>query len=498
MEGARVRQSGPRRYVTISAVGIASYFLLPSVAQNLAMLASNLVALGTILLTVHRRALRPRSGWLLLAAFPLATAVGNAVYFVNDNIRHVSPFPSPGDAAFLSGYLLLAAGLLRLQRERSVRRDLPAVLDTAIVTIGFAAFSWVALVGPMLRDSAVPLIERLTALGYPVGDVLVLAVAARFLTSRRRSPASIWLAATVVVMLTADTAMVVLTVLGRYETGHPVDALILAYNLGWGAVALHAGSADLAVPAGTAAARPSRWRLATLTVAGMISPVVLVAQVVIGRTDGAVLTAAASALLFLLVVIRMAGLVRALEQVLEQRSALEHELAHRADHDDLTGLVNRRSFGAALQQALSDRPGGGTDVLYLDLDRFKTVNDTLGHAAGDRLLQATADRLRGALRPQDVVARLGGDEFAVLLEPESGRDLEQVRVVLSQELGRPVVLQGLDLLVAASIGTARAEPGDSAEDVMHRADLAMYADKSRQDRRAVGLAAVAGQVTGGR
>jgi diguanylate cyclase (GGDEF)-like protein len=472
------------RYVTVGVVGIAVYFLLPPAAQNLAIVASNLLALGVILGCWRRRRLTPTSGWLLLAAFPAATAVGNTVYFINDSIRHVQPFPSVGDAAFLCGYLFLAAGLLRLQRARSTQRDFSAVLDTGIITVGFAAASWVVFMGDLLHDNASSLFERVTAVGYPVADVLVLAVAARFfLTSHRRGPVFGWLAGTVVVMLAADTAFAVLNLLDVYSTGHPVDALILAYNLGWGAVALHRDAHNLTMPPPNSAARLTRWRLAALTSASLIPPGVLVVQVLTGDMWDALVTACAAALLFLLVVARMAALVRALETVIAQRQALESELEHRAHHDELTGLANRRMFGEQVQRALYER--AATRVLFLDLDRFKAVNDSLGHSAGDTLLITTARRLRTALHPTDTVARLGGDEFAVLLGDQTGaRSLEDVCEALAASVMRPVPIQGLDVQISVSIGAAEALPGDTLEDLVHRADTAMYAQKARTDRRA--------------
>jgi diguanylate cyclase (GGDEF)-like protein len=471
------------RYVAVALAAIAGYFLLPPVGQNLALLGSNLVACAAIVVAIRRRRLAPRSGWLLLAGFPAATAVGNGVYFVNDSILHVSPFPSFGDVGFLGGYLLLAAGLLRLQHARSVRLDVPAMLDTSIITVGFAAASWVIFGAPLMHDDVTPLFERLTALGYPVANVMVLAVAARFfLTSRRHGSAYGWLAGTVVVMLVSDTAFAVLNLLGRYHTGHPVDALILAYNLGWGALALHPGAGELTVAA-PQAARPSRWRLIALTAASLIAPGVLIAQVLTEDYDDLVVTAAASALLFMLVVGRMLGLVRRLEQVLTQRQALEAELDRRAHHDDLTGLANRRMFTELLQRSL-EQPKGSTQVLYLDLDRFKSVNDSLGHAAGDTLLTVTAARLRTSLLPQDTIARLGGDEFAVLLaDHPDGRVLIDVREEIDAALAQPVPLHDLQLQVTASVGHASSRPGDTAEDLMHRADTAMYERKTRTDRR---------------
>ncbi len=444
------------------------------------------MALTAILVVVHRRRLTPTAGWLLLAAFPAATGVGNIVYFLNATLRHVEPFPSIGDGAFLGGYLLLAAGLLRLQHARAPRRDRAAVLDAAIITVGFAAASWMFFMAPLLHDPASTVFERLTAVGYPVADVLIVAVAARFfLASRRRTPVFRWLAGTVVVMLIADTTFAVLNLLGVYSTGHPVDALILAYNLGWGAVVLHRDAIDLTSLPPVVEARPSWWRLSALAAASLIAPTVLLVQVLTGQSEDTAVLAGASGVLFLLVVARMAGLVRALELVLAQRRQLESELQHRAQHDDLTGLGNRRMFADRVEQALQRQPDGGVQVLFLDLDRFKAINDSRGHGAGDQLLITIARRLSGALSPGDTIARLGGDEFAVLLGDDGiDRSLDSLRAQLSAVVEQPVPLQGLDLTVSASIGAAQGNPQDTLENLMHRADMAMYAQKARVDRRA--------------
>ena len=478
--------AGPvaRWYVLLNAVGIGIYFLLPATMQNIAFIVSNVIPLCAILYAWKARQLRPTSGWLLFAAFPMVTGIGNSVYFVNDSILHIDPFPSMGDAAFLAGYVLLAAGLIRIQDARSVGRDTRALLDSAIITVGFAAASWVFFLAPVLREDT-PLIERLAAVGYPVGDVLVLAVAARFfLGLRHRGPVFGWMLTTVIVMLFADTIFVVLNLLDLYVTGHPIDALILTYNLGFGAVALHRDANKLSEAPPLSQAHPSRWRLPALAVASLLAPAVLLIQVIQGIFRDTAVIAAAAAVLFMLVVARMAGLVRALEVVLAQRRALENELEHRANHDQLTGLVNRRRFVELLDRVLEQRPDGGAQVLFIDLDRFKTVNDTLGHGAGDTLLATTAHRLRATLHPDDVVARLGGDEFAVVLSAEPPRSAEAVSAVLKEALAEPVPLQGLDLNILASIGTAQARADDTATNLMHRADMAMYTEKRRVDRRA--------------
>jgi len=476
-------------YIAFGMAFIATYFLLPSALQNLAFIASNVCAVVVIFFCSRRRGLSPRGGWLLLGCFPVATAIGNCIYFVNDSVLHVAPFPSVGDGFFLGGYVLLGVGLLRLQQARTTGRDLPALLDTAIITIGFAAASWVFFLAPLLREE-LPLLERLAALGYPVADVLVLAVAARFfLAQRRRGSAFVVLAATVVCMLIADTTFAVLNLLGTYSTGHPVDALILSYNLGWGAVALHPRASELSVAPAPGTVRPSWWRLAALTIASLIAPTAVVAQVVTGDVQGLVVTSAVAAMLFLLVVLRMAGLVHQLEHALTERRALAAELEHRVAHDELTGLANRSMFTRNVQSALDQRPGGGVTVLFLDLDRFKAVNDTLGHAAGDLLLQVTAARLVTHLATGDTIARLGGDEFAVLLGPDPVRDGEAVVLALIEAMDRPVPVHGLDLFITASIGAGVARAGDTVEDLLHAADTEMYAHKMRVDRRRSEIAA---------
>jgi diguanylate cyclase (GGDEF)-like protein/PAS domain S-box-containing protein len=161
-----------------------------------------------------------------------------------------------------------------------------------------------------------------------------------------------------------------------------------------------------------------------------------------------------------------------------ERSALERELQRQALHDALTALPNRTLLLDRLQHALAHRDGGSA-VLLLDLDGFKTVNDTLGHVAGDELLAMVAQRLSAAVRPGDTVARLGGDEFAVVLEGMSEpNDIHGICTRILDALREPVQLVGRDVTVTASIGVAIAS-GDnrSAEAVLVHADIAMYAAK---------------------
>jgi diguanylate cyclase (GGDEF)-like protein/PAS domain S-box-containing protein len=169
------------------------------------------------------------------------------------------------------------------------------------------------------------------------------------------------------------------------------------------------------------------------------------------------------------------------------RTRLEAELTHQALHDPLTGLGNRTLFRERVETALARaaREGGaaagaGVAVLFLDLDNFKTVNDSLGHGAGDALLTTVARRLLNATRGCDAVARLGGDEFAVLVDGVHGPD-EAVVVAerVLDAMRRRVRLEGAEVTVAASIGIATSAHAETAEALLRDADVAMYRAKAR-------------------
>ncbi|MGH2956342.1 MAG: putative bifunctional diguanylate cyclase/phosphodiesterase [Solirubrobacterales bacterium] len=168
---------------------------------------------------------------------------------------------------------------------------------------------------------------------------------------------------------------------------------------------------------------------------------------------------------------------------ISERKELERQLTHRAFHDPLTELANRALFGDRLEHALSRR-GRATDtlaVLFLDLDNFKNVNDSLGHESGDRLLGAVSQQLLGCARPGDTVARLGGDEFALLLEDvEGGIGSARVAARVLRAFEEPLNVDDRELFVQASIGIAtNSEASATAESLLRNADVAMYAAKAR-------------------
>jgi diguanylate cyclase (GGDEF)-like protein/PAS domain S-box-containing protein len=180
---------------------------------------------------------------------------------------------------------------------------------------------------------------------------------------------------------------------------------------------------------------------------------------------------------------------------ISERKRMEAQLAHQAFHDALTGLANRTLFQDRLEHALQ-RPGAGVGVIFCDLDDFKTVNDSMGHAAGDRLLLEVARRLKATVQAGDTLARLAGDEFAVLVEDAADEDVDAAAARILRALTPPVVLDGREVFARASLGIATIDtlvPGvdlaaDSgtpvdavapAQALLRNADAAMYAAKRR-------------------
>ena len=224
--------------------------------------------------------------------------------------------------------------------------------------------------------------------------------------------------------------------------------------------------------------RPRHW--SAMPYAAVLATGALLLISISGHTQDILTVGIGAVLVTLLVAGRQIIALHDNAVLLDDLDLRQQQLRYQATHDALTGLVNRSVLTSKIVETLeADQPHAA--VALIDLDNFKAINDDLGHAVGDALLTALAERIQEAVPEADVVARLGGDEYALLLLG----DHEATLTAITAQLRRPVHAAGHDLVVEASIGLAPAWPGDTADELVRRADVAMYEAKSRGKGRTV-------------
>jgi diguanylate cyclase len=474
---------GPRAWLLYLLAGIfatGGYFLLPSVStQNVFYNLVGFSSVGAIVVGVllMHHPTRPLQ-WYVLAFGMLLLNSGEVIFTYYENVLGIeAPFPSFADVFYLVAMPCFAAGLVLVHRNQVPEHQWANLIDALIIATVAGMLSWGFLMEPNAYDQTRPLLDRLISIAYPLMDLVVLvAVLQLWLTSKRRLPAYYLLSASFVFLLIADTAYAAALLANIYKTGSPLDAGWLLFFVLFGAVALHPSMVGLSEPMPQAETKLTWQRLVLLTATSLVAPILLAYQAVFDEHIDVPVIAGGSIVLFLLVALRMAFL-------LGERKVLERRLQFQAFHDPLTRLPNRSFFTERFEQALarSERMGSKVAVLFVDLDDFKEVNDSLGHETGDGVLVAVAHRVRGCLRPTDTAARLGGDEFTVLLEDiEDAREAVRVAKRILGELRAPVVLGELEMGVSASIGIVLG--GGTRErlgDLLRKADLALYRAKSR-------------------
>ena len=737
----------------------------------------NVIAISSpIAIVIAVRLWQPQTKlpWYLFALGQTFFVIGDVITYNYDRFFGADlPFPSVGDVFYLSVYPCLIFGILLLVRRRNPGGDRESVIDSLIVAIGVSTVSWVFLLSPLAHDSASTLLQKLTAMGYPIMDLILLTVVVRLAIGGGQKAASfVLMAGAATALFITDFAYSYLSVQGIvYNQAGYLEAGWATFYILWGAAALHGSMKALSERTGDVDPRLSVARLSLLALASLLAPILMMIQHGRGLFEDLPVLIGAAAALFLLVVFRIAGLVRKQEQsavreralrgagtalvtatnresiydatlqaarsiagegsmirvlvgvdgstedfvvvaavgndpevvgrtisltaleswkrdrlrshrsylvpaadsvlaepldllpqslfvlcaplfmkdelhgllvvggaallprentetlealtsqvalaldsaaltedllrqqtearfrslvqnstdvvmvvdadstvryvspsvhgvfgydttdlegtkltmlihpddkaqVLQfltasgreggtttliesrmrhrddfwlhvetlrtdlmhdpnvkgivlnsrdvsERKAFEEQLSHQAFHDSITGLANRALFRDRVEHALErqSRDEQAISVLFMDLDDFKTINDSLGHAAGDRLLAEVGERLRACLRGPDTAARFGGDEFAILLE--DGGDVvgpADVAVRILSALDGPFLLEGKEVFVRASIGIATARSSrtigpEGAEELLRNADVAMYIAKEAGKNR---------------
>jgi diguanylate cyclase (GGDEF)-like protein/PAS domain S-box-containing protein len=610
-------------YLAFGVTGIFLYLLVPPLRGN-PILFNCLGMTSWIAVIVGIRRNRPKYAlpwWLFAFGFFLYWLGDVYTYSYPQLIlHHEVPFPSIGDAIYLTVYPAQMLGLLLLVRRRNPQRNRNTLIDAAILTLGLSLLSWVLQIAPYIHDGSLELLPKLVSVAYPLGDILLLAGVIRLvLDAGRRRPAFYLLSASIVSLLCTDFVYGVMTLDNAYHHQLLLDLGWFSYQLLWGTAALHPSMVALDEPVehrGEAKLTP--LRLSLLTGASLIAPVCIFLKELHRGDLDLIVIICASVILFGFVVMRMVGLVRLQErsadrermfaeekarltaelqrrsseerfaslvqhssdlitvvgsdatityqspscehvlgyppdeligtrfdrivakedagrllqlladgaayarrdgQVIEctlrhrdgglrqfeilhtnllddehvcgivlnardisERKAFEEQLAHQAFHDPVTNLPNRALFVERVRHAIgrARREERELGVIFLDIDDFKTINDSLGHGAGDAALIDVAKRLSASIRTSDTAARFGGDEFVVLLEDlDSTQTAVDVAERILEDLRRPLMVAGKELVVRGSIGISILEGSSpaGADELIRDADAAMYIAK---------------------
>jgi diguanylate cyclase len=438
---------------------------MDGILQNLALCA----AVGLCLVRI-RPSSPDRIAWQILAVGLTSFALAKPYYLWF--VRPLDPMPAPSvsDALWWAFYPCAFVALLLLVRSRVGRLPLSLVLDGVVVGLGAATVVAAVVLPAVVARLGGSVAQTVTNLAYPVLDLsLLAAVVAAMSLFRWRPPTALWwLTAGLVVFIVVDCTYVAQSPKGGYQIGGYIDGLwvaataIVATSPGWHG---HPGFARV----------PPIWApLAAPLLAAAAAIGVLVAASYVRVTPAASSLAVATLL---------AALGRLAVAFFEARHAGEH--AEQARTDELTTLLNRRGFYDRAAAILARDAGRNVQsrcaLLLLDLDDFKDVNDSLGHATGDELLRLVAGRLTAPLRNDDILTRLGGDEFALLLPHASAEEAVHVAAALIAALEETVVLDGLQVQTGASIGIAVSpEHGRDVGTLLRHADIAMYRAKRSQ------------------
>jgi diguanylate cyclase (GGDEF)-like protein len=457
-----------RLWLVVSAALTTTYFLCSGSVQTIAFQMFSVVT-ACALLSGRRRS-KLSMPWMFLAAAQLAWVTSFVLATLGARVWH-SDNLFASNVAYLAGYPLIGLGLFGLQRRRSPRHDRTGMIDASIIAIGITVVIWVYVLSPYTTVEGYSVVDRITALAFPIGDIMLLAAAARLLVSRGvRSISFLCLLGFVFATVGGDCLNLFLSLRGTYQPGGWTDSFWVAGYVLLGLAAVHPSAPLVETKAQIVDARITWPRLVALTIASLLAPGVLIVQHVRHAATELSVVATSTVGLFVLVVARMWQVTKALERSREQS-------LHDSLHDSLTGLANRSLFHQTIKKNLERAPGINPRValLYVDLDDFKSINDTLGHDAGDTVLRAVGKRLASSVRGTDLVARLGGDEFAVVLIEPDPRALPAVADRLLRALHQPVLLGEERRFVTASVGMIMDDlRSNDAEHLLRRADRAMY------------------------
>ncbi len=433
--------------------------LLDGVLNNLGYLAAPVVCFLR-----SRRSATFRASWRMLSLGLLLYGAGNVYWTLFIRPMAVQPFPSVADGFFLAFYPCAFVALTLLIREQSEKMPLSLWLDGLVGGLAASAVAGAAVIEPIVSTSTGSWAAIATTTAYPLLDLLLIMIVTITLAAFNwRPPIGLWLLlAGLVLFSLADAAYLIETAHNTYVSGRLTDGVWILATV-FMAMA-PGGKQDVADP------RLPAWALLGVPVVSTLAAMLLLGLDHQRRLHPIVLCLAMAAVLAAL--LRLVVTFREVNSLSNSRQL--------AMTDDLTGLANRRALYEDPALKLPGEGVGTVALLLLDLDRFKEINDSLGHHAGDEMLREVAKRLSLGDLGRHLIARLGGDEFAVLLRRTSREEAIACATEIRARIAAPYLLDGVTLRAEASVGIAMTSEGDNdMESLLRLADVAMYEAKSQ-------------------
>jgi diguanylate cyclase (GGDEF)-like protein len=451
--------------VVAAMLAVASMYVTHGQAQWFTVIGG-ILALGALTQSVLAERHRLR-----VISQPVTLILIGVALIVTSELMHAlgADFLSYADAITMLSYPPLIAGLIRLTQARFRESAIDTLLVAAIVPASLGVFAWLPLVEAIERWVPGGDHQTWTAVVFLTVDILAVAIVARLAVFFRGKPVAYQLLlGALTCLLGAHLSRSVAALTDMVPAPFGSQTLML---LGFGLVAAAALHPSMRRATRVGRARPvpvGRGHLGLLSIAILFGPAIVIWRYA-ERGSWVILAAAGPALVSLLVVVHLSRMIR-------ERQRLEFA----SNHDPLTGLANRSCFHDRVVLALGRGDGAGAAVLFLDLDRFKNVNDTLGHDAGDELLRLVAERLAACARHSDTVARISGDEFAVLLPgAESPAQASRLAERMLAQFDRPFRVAGRSLFMTPSVGIAmHPDHGTEVDTLLRHADAAMYQAKA--------------------
>jgi diguanylate cyclase (GGDEF)-like protein len=462
-------------FVAVSGVAVALAAVGPEWLQSPLILLATLVGTGAMIYGV-RRVARPghRGPWRLLLGAALLFLVGIILRAVVPGAGLSPPTNAAliPDAFTLPGYLLMTAAFAGMLRRRRAREDDPARIDAILVALAAAFVSWTYLIVPSMEQTDLTTI-RLANSFFPILDVVLLVFAAQLAFSGGARTPSLWLLMlAVTAMFGGDLIFVLRDGQLANVPEHPIDVLFMATFLLVGAAQLHPSMRSLTEPQQIVVNDLGKLRTTLIAMTVVVPNLITTVQPADSMLSGIVNAALCSGLILAV----FARVVRANNS----RARAEQVTRRRATHDALTDLPNRELLSETITRwgDRTEEDQQEISLLFIDLDRFKMVNDHWGHQVGDELLCAVAGRLSTQIRGEDLVCRIGGDEFVIALASPSHSALaESLADRVLDEFSRPFELSVGNVVISASIGVAKANGGARALELIRDADTAMYKAK---------------------